>query len=390
METNLRPMSLGEILDRTVQLYRANFLLFAGIAAAYAGVLLVVGLAQTGVEEWMRVEHMTRALLWTGGISVLVTWIFIFICGGITVAANNCAVAWVHLGKPATIRGAYRTILPRVGRYLWLMVLKTFLAWSPVIVIYAGFIGITIFFRVKGILPKPGETPHLGANEPAVIVFGVLAVILLLLLLPAMIYGILMGLRYALAVPACVIENLTARMAIRRSIELSKFSRGRIFVLWMLVAVIEIALIGVSQFFFIVVAVKNHQQLPVGLRILQQLVAFCTTTFVAPILATGITLFYYDQRIRKEGYDIEWMMQTAGLTAPAEAGQTPAAQGEEQRPDTRTGPETPGPLEPLGVPMETQTSPAEASPVETSPVASAPGETPPAPEAEREQGSAHE
>jgi hypothetical protein len=24
-------------------------------------------------------------------------------------------------------------------------------------------------------------------------------------------------------------------------------------------------------------------------------------------------LFYYDQRIRKEGFDIEWMMQRAGL-----------------------------------------------------------------------------
>jgi hypothetical protein len=38
--------------------------------------------------------------------------------------------------------------------------------------------------------------------------------------------------------------------------------------------------------------------------------------------ATGLTLFYYDQRIRKEGFDIEWMMQAAGLTVPAP--ETPA------------------------------------------------------------------
>ena len=37
MQTDLRPMSLGEILDRTAQLYRNNFVLFAGIAAVYAG-----------------------------------------------------------------------------------------------------------------------------------------------------------------------------------------------------------------------------------------------------------------------------------------------------------------------------------------------------------------
>jgi hypothetical protein len=30
----------------------------------------------------------------------------------------------------------------------------------------------------------------------------------------------------------------------------------------------------------------------------------------------ALVLFYYDQRIRKEGYDIEWMMQQAGLAQP--------------------------------------------------------------------------
>ena len=51
METNLRPMSLGEILDRTAQIYRTNFLLFAGIAAIYAGIVLVLNLAQIGITE---------------------------------------------------------------------------------------------------------------------------------------------------------------------------------------------------------------------------------------------------------------------------------------------------------------------------------------------------
>jgi hypothetical protein len=54
-----------------------------------------------------------------------------------------------------------------------------------------------------------------------------------------------------------------------------------------------------------------------GARVAQQLVAFVTNTFIGPIYATGLTLFYYDQRVRKEGYDIEWMMEAAGLTPPA-------------------------------------------------------------------------
>jgi hypothetical protein len=36
-----------------------------------------------------------------------------------------------------------------------------------------------------------------------------------------------------------------------------------------------------------------------------------------PILGIAQVLFYYDQRIRQEGFDIEWMMLQAGLTPPA-------------------------------------------------------------------------
>ncbi len=318
METSLRPMTLGEILDRTAQLYRTHFLLFAGIAAVYAGVLLLVGLAQTGVQEWMRVEHMYRQLLWMTGVWVLMTWIVTFIFGGIAVAANNRAVAWLHLGQPATIRGAYRSILPKLGRYLWLGFLTLIYAWLPVILIYAAFIGAAIYMRVKGLLPRVGAAPPVPPAAPgsALIAFGLIVIILILLLAPAFIYGIFMWLRYALAVPACVVENLKARAAIRRSVELSKWSRWRILGLALLVAAIEIGLVMVTQSFFFFETIRHHQQLPIGLRILQQCVAFGTNTFITPILATGLTLFYYDQRVRKEGYDIEWMMEAAGLSAP--------------------------------------------------------------------------
>lgn len=322
METSLRPMTLGEILDRTAQLYRQNFLLFAGIASIYAGVLLIVGLAQIGATEWMTAHHMTKEVMWMSGISIALTYGAMFIFGGIAVAANNRAVAWLHLGEPATIRGAYQSILPKVWRYLWLGLLKVFFAWSPLVIVYAGFLAVVVYFGINsaahpGTPPNPANSPQMLA---AVITMGVLA----LLFLPALIYGILMGLRYELAVPACVVEELKARPSIKRSILLTKGARGRIFILWILVIVIEVGIALVTQSFFVIAAVKSHNVLPVGLRILQQLLGFCSTTFVAPILATGLTLFYYDQRIRGEGYDIEWMMQAAGMTAPAPAMAAPA------------------------------------------------------------------
>lgn len=321
METHLRPLTLGEILDRTAQLYRTHFLLLAGIASVYAGVLLVFSLFEIGAQEVLRANHMTSQLVWVTLVSTLLMIPVILIAGGIAVAANNRAVSWVHLGEPATIRSAYRSILPRLGRYLWLMAMTAFIIWIPFGVLYGGFMVFVILYaRPKGIFVRS----TVQQNPQALVLFGVVALAFGVLTLAAVVYAVLMGLRYSLAVPACVIEDIKARSALRRSAELSKGSRGRIFLLALLVVAIQLGLGLISQIFFVVATVRHHGALPASIRVLQQLVAYCTNSFVGPIYATGFTLFYYDQRVRKEGFDIEWMMKAAGMNS---AGQTPSAPG---------------------------------------------------------------
>lgn len=311
METTLRPLTLGEILDRTAQLYRTHFLLLAGIASIYSSVLLVLSLIQIGVQEYFRARNLTSEMLWATIAGILIMWPIMVIAGGLAVAANNRAVAWVHLGQQATIRSSYSSMLPRLGRLLWLMVITTFMVWAPLVVLYAAYTG----FAVAYLKPKGAFTPHAAApiDPQTLVVFLGTTLVFGVLLLCALVYAILMGLRYVLAVPACVVEDLPARKAIRRSIELTKGARGRIFVLGLLVVAIEMGLVLITQVFFMYAIVKYHGQLPLGLRVLQQLVGFFTNTFVGPIYATGFTLFYYDQRVRKEGFDIEWMMRAAGL-----------------------------------------------------------------------------
>jgi flagellar biogenesis protein FliO len=313
METNLRPLTLGEILDRTALLYRSNFVLFAGIFSVYAGVVLVVNLLQIGVTLWLSGLHIAAWIWVLTGSAVLIKVLLVFLFAGASVAAISRAVAWVHLGEPATIRGAYSSILPRLGRYLWLMTITFFAAWLPAGLVYGGYIAVIFFSLPKGFMAHPG-----GANQSSMMLFGVASLIFILLLIPAFVYGVVMMLRYALAVPASVVENLKAVKAIRRSIDLSKGARGRIFVLGLLVFVIEVGLVGLSQFFFFVMAFKQHGHVGPAVQALSQIIAFFTNAFLGPIYATGLTLFYYDQRVRKEGYDIEWMMQAAGLTMPAQ------------------------------------------------------------------------
>lgn len=310
METNLRPLTLGEILDRTALLYRSHFLLFAGIASVYAGVLLVLSLAQVGVQELLRINHMNSQIMWATVVGALVMWPIVVIVGGFAIAANNRAVAWVHLGEPATIRGAYGSIFPHWGRYLWLMTITTTVIWIPFGLLYAGYtLFIIRYVKPSGILSQG----PVHKDPQMLLIFALVTIVFGLLLLGAIAYAIAMGLRYSLSVPAAVVEELPARKAIRRSIDLSKGSRGRIFLLGLLVLAVQLGLGLITQVFFFIAAFKHKGDLSVALRALQQVIAFFTNTFVGPIYATGFTLFYYDQRVRKEGYDIEWMMKAAGL-----------------------------------------------------------------------------
>ena len=332
METILRPLSLGEILDRTAQLYRNNFVLFAGISSVYAGFLLLMSLAQIGMTALLTSLQLTRQLPWVTMSYLILIFPLAMIVAGATMAANNRAVAWVNLGQPATIRGAYMSILPRLGRYLWLMTIATFIVYLPFAVIFVIYLVFVLAYAgSKGLLTHAAA----GGDPQAAMVLAGVTIVFCLLCVPALIYAILMALRYSLAVPASVVEDLKARKALRRSVELSKGSLGRIFLLGLLIAIIQIGLALISEMFFVVAAFKaaqHHGVLPLWMQAAQQVIAFFTNSFIGPMYATGLTLFYYDQRIRKEGFDIEWMMQAAGMTVPALAAAPGAAPVAEPQP----------------------------------------------------------
>lgn len=332
METALRPMSLGEILDRTATIYRKNFLLLAGISAIYAGAVMVISLLQLLMNSYALHWGLAGKLLVSFG--TLIILIPIFITAGFTVAAINRAVAWIHLNEKATIRAAYASVWPRLGRLLWLMFLYALrIYWPMVIAIVPAIVMIVLLPEVRAA----------GSNTDmrSVALMGVLGLLTFVLMAGAVIYLIWEALRLALSVPSCIVEDLKATAALRRSIELTHGSRGRILVLALLVAVIQIglSLLGMTPFFvfgFRQVMV-HHGPIGLGIQILQEFINFVITTFVTPIYSTGFMLFYYDQRVRKEGFDIEWMMRSAGLSAPAEllgAGAMPplaARAGEEGR-----------------------------------------------------------
>src|SRR6202041_1742840 len=129
---------------------------------------------------------------------------------------NTRPVAWVHRAHPPTIRGAYRSILPRLGRYLWLTTIMAFFIYLPFVLIFSAyFIYIYVVVRPKGIF-LPGAQP----DPRTALTFAIVTFVAFVLAFAALVYGVLMALRYSLALPASVLEDLKARRAILRSIEL--------------------------------------------------------------------------------------------------------------------------------------------------------------------------
>ncbi len=320
MNTQLRPMTLGELLDRTAELYRNHFSLFAGISSIFAVVMLGAQLLYLRSLYLLGYPNVTAHWQWSTAAIAVVEALVVLMLAGLSIAANNRAVAWVYLDKPATIRAAAQSVLPRLRTYLWLMTVTTFRACAPLAALYVAFFAIVLSVLPRGILFNPQLAQHAPRPDPTSLALaGIGFLILAPLVILAAVYALWMSLRYSLAVPACVVENLSSAGAIKRSIELSLGSRGRIFVLGLLVYAVRLLLGILFGFPLIALAVKHPgQPLPLGWMVVQQIGEFLNNALIGPIYATGLTLFYYDQRIRKEGFDIEWMMAAAGLSPQTE------------------------------------------------------------------------
>jgi hypothetical protein len=293
---DLRPLSTGEILDRTFQLYRSRFALFASLAALPAAVNFVG--SAVGVF-FMRTEHLTRnghtmnltvqsATSWSiSGVTLLI----FFVVNGITLAATTWAVAEIYLGRAATVGVAWRTAMADWFRYVR-VVLRQY--WSILWLPMAGgaVLGLVL------VIPGAGAKAVLG------VVGG-------LLLFGSFIYAIYAAIRVSLAVPAAVIESLRANAAVRRSMDLLTERKVRIFLMWLLVFAMSMIIgVVVSPLEFLAVRAPATERYVLQMLYLTGI--FFSRLLVLPVGAIALCLFYFDERVRHEGFDIEFLMQRAG------------------------------------------------------------------------------
>jgi hypothetical protein len=326
MNEPLHPSTLSEILDRTAQLYRARFFLFLGISILPMGVVLALACLVALVVAWWNAAGARSVSSGAGTVLVVLFCIAaalvalpIFLATkALATAAINHAASRIHMGETTTIRNAYQSVWRQGWRYTWLCFLQILIVWVAPI---ATWIALVLLYAGMAALGR-----RAGMGQSSAELFDVFAFLVLAALAGC---GLWMLLRLSLAFPACVIEQLTAWKSLKRSSVLSKGTRSRVFLLYLLGAALGwllsfgITLLLMILFFLIPGMDSPHHSQTAGVVLLFILYGSCfaVQTLVKPVYGIALALFYYDQRIRMEGYDIERMMEAAGLNAPV----TPAA-----------------------------------------------------------------
>jgi hypothetical protein len=268
MVQTLRPMTTGELLDRSFHFYRTHFTLLVGIFAV-SGVVTLLFEMMLLVGPFQGAGFLLGSILAVGGF--VVTLVVTTLAHGATIVA----VSKILLGRETTVGQAFSEVRHRVGELI--------------------LVSLNVGIRV---------------------VIG-----LLLLVVP----GVWLALRYAVSFQAAVLEHAGINDSLARSATLTKGDKGRVFVIYFLFIVLTVAVGGLAML-LTTTLIGFPRVSPAGPgafwpRVTTQTVNFAVQAILGPLLPTALCLLYYDERVRKEAFDIEHMMQQldgAGSEAPTE------------------------------------------------------------------------
>jgi hypothetical protein len=301
----LRPLSLGELLDRSFTYYRKYFWVLVGIMAIpqlFAVALSVFFQAleasfspqpsapAPGPEGAAMVGYIFGAFLGVFGVVILYMLVY-----SVALGATTLAVSEIHLAQSTSVRSAYRKMKGKVWRLvdLILSILLRILACFLVVLIAMGVLG--------GIAGQAGQ--GLG------MILAVLGVLLAFVL--SMVGAVLVILRYGVSIPALVLERISAREALKRSVKLTKGFLGRVFLIGLMMTIVSWVVASIFQGPFLIavfVLAMKHTQPPLWLNTLSAVAGGVGGALSGPLLMIPLALLYYDLRVRKEGFDLEVMM----------------------------------------------------------------------------------
>jgi hypothetical protein len=291
-------MGVGEILDRSFRLLRKHFVLFFIILMIPQGTFFLVNkgiqiYAKGGVRQ-----GMTSGMVVGYAVSVLLGVVIMMIIQFWAQGALIYAVSETYLGHEISIGRSYGVMRSRLGRLLGTMFLMGIL-----IMLVPGLLGIVSAIAV----------PILTAMGFGGSISGILMVVLMI---TGIVWFFHLLLNWLLVDKVVVLEGKGWRSALRRSKELMntrtepgfwkrpKNKAGLILILGFLIGV------GI-HLLFQTPGLITHWLMPTSTmgQTIQQILNVVATSLATVFTAIAMILYYYDIRLRSEGFDLKMMAE---------------------------------------------------------------------------------
>ncbi len=286
----LRPLGVGDVLDRTFTVYRSKPLVFIGLSAIWylllvlVFVVLAVAIFAGALAAFSRQtatpspDQIAGALAGIIGF-VIVAVIFAILLFSAQSAALVHAAARRYLAKDVAIGEAFRAGLSASARL--------FIA------------GVLVFLAILGVWAVLLIAAAL-TNQGLAFVVAVLAGIV------ATAY---LGCSWLVAPVIVVVEKMGPIAALGRAWRLSAGSRWRIFGIQVLLFILNLVLSLLIGGIFGGFAAAGGQSGTPGTfgttNVIQSLVNLASTIIWAPVEWIAFTVLYYDLRVRKEAFDLQ-------------------------------------------------------------------------------------
>jgi hypothetical protein len=317
--TELRPLALGELLDRTFLLYRNHFWLFVGIMAIPSAFSVPFTVLIFSMQSSAIVGGPPSPKLVMGMVLFGLAFFCLF-CAvySVAIGATTYAVSETYLGRKVTVRDAYGKVRGNFWRIIGVVVVALLRAYGMLLLIGVGMaivIGIS-----AGILAA------IGRGQPRPVVGIIIGLVMMVAYLAGIGLWVQWSLRYAVSIPALLLERLEVLAALRRSVQLTRGRRWQMLVAIFLCSMIAYvgAIVFQGPFFMTLMFSARSGHLPEWLTYAFAMSGAVGGAITGPVLLIALVLCYYDTRIRKEAFDLQFMISSLDVPVPAPGTGSPA------------------------------------------------------------------
>ena len=308
----LRPLSIGDIYQGAFAAIKTNARTMFGFTAALLGVVLVISIATNyAIINLVLPNYLSPnspyAAAFTSlsgsfsqlGGSLLQVLATVLLSGLIVVAVSRSVLGRVASSKEVWERTKSK-FLPLIG----LNIITSIISGLMMI------IGIAVFFVLLASVASTAKTETELFQD-----LGIMLVGLLILMVISALVSSYLSIKFSVASPAMVLENLGVFAAIGRSWSLTRGNFWRLFGINILTAIITSMVAGIFGgiagalgAIFVVVGSSSPEDVIASLNttyILTMVTSTIAQLLILPFTSSVNALLYIDLRMRKEGLDVE-------------------------------------------------------------------------------------